>query len=158
MKYILAFLLFLTVPFYAVAQHNHGGGSRGGSSQVRQPANMHGRGTAPSSHAGLQQRHVGSFQHGVAAQRHWDGRHFDRGYHNQHFGYDHRFGWRGCTWYGSPFVVGSRFWWGGVWFSIYEPIPNYWYDDTVYVEEFDGMYYIYSLQDPGVHFRIGVVF
>ena len=89
MKYILALVLFLTVPFYAVAQHGHGG-NRGGSN-VHQPANMHGRGTSPS---GLQQHH-GGFRHGAVAQRHWDGRHFDRNYYGRHFGYDHRFGWRG---------------------------------------------------------------
>lgn len=161
MKYILVFLLFLTAPFYMMAEHSHGG-NHGGSNHSQpanhpQPANMHGRGTSPSPHARLQQpqNRAGGSQR---AQRHWDGNRFDRDYHGRHFGYDHRFGWRGCAWYGNPFFVGSRFWWGGVWFSIMEPIPDYWYDGEVYIDEYGDAYYIYNPAYPGVRFRVGVVF
>lgn len=93
------------------------------------------------------------------AREHWDGRRFDHDYWDHHYGERHRFFWNHCQWYGPRFYPGSYFWYSGVYFVIVEPVPDYWDNDEVYVEYFDG--YGYALVNPmypGVHYRIDIQF
>lgn len=90
---------------------------------------------------------------------HWDGRRFDNDYWGRHWGRDHRFFWGHCAWYGPRFYPGSYFWYNGVYFVIIEQVPDYWYDEEVYVEYVDG--YGYALVNPlfpGIRYHIGVRF
>ena len=75
------------------------------------------------------------------------------------FGPDH-----GFRIYGQPFqVVGGypRFQYGGYWFSVVDPWPNYWannwYDtDDVYVTYVDNGYYLYNTRYPSVGIAISI--
>lgn len=93
-------------------------------------------------------------------RRHWDGRRFDRDFFRDHWGYAHRFYWRRCGWYGPRFMVGSYFWFNGVYFEIIDPVPPYWYDDPVVVIYDDdcGCYYIVDPMYPGVRIHVGIRF
>jgi len=66
--------------------------------------------------------------------------------------------------YGLPvLVVGgySRFQYGGYWFSLVDPWPEYWSDnwyenDDVYIDYFDDGYYLHNRRHPGVRIAISV--
>jgi hypothetical protein len=73
---------------------------------------------------------------------HFDGRRFDHDYFRERWGADHRFYWHHCRWYGPRFYVGSRFYYSGVWFVIVDPVPDYWGDGDVYIDDIDGVYYL----------------
>lgn len=173
-------LLFATLP--ALAQRNSGHESHGnsfhgavsghtqfhGNAGVRQ----HGNGERPN--VGVRQRGNDSrggeqprgyqgrgynYSHGRGVEthnQHWDGRHFEHGYFGQHWGHDHRFFWGRCNWWGPRFGVGSWFWYNDAYFVIVDPIPDYWYDDEVYVDEYDGAYYLMDPLYPGVRFALRV--
>ena len=55
----------------------------------------------------------------------------------------------------------SRFQYGGFWFSILDPWPEYWSDnwydnDDVYIDYSGDGYYLYNRRYPGVRIAIGV--
>jgi hypothetical protein len=59
-----------------------------------------------------------------------------------------------------PYVVGgySRFQYGGFWFGMYDPWPAGWYyTDDVYVDFYDGQYFLYNRMHPGARLVINVV-
>ena len=77
----------------------------------------------------------------------------DPQYH-QYFGEEHRFQ------IGERVDVDGfpRFQYGGFWFVLEEPWPEYWYDtDEFYVVYTDGGYYLYDYDDPGVMVQLVVV-
>jgi hypothetical protein len=70
------------------------------------------------------------------------------------FGQGHRFVIR------EPVMVGgySRFQYGGFWFGFVQPWPVGWYyTDDVYVDYYDGGYYLYNPYYPGARVSISVV-
>ena len=70
------------------------------------------------------------------------------------FGEGHRFVIR------EPVVVGgySRFQYGGFWFGFVQPWPVDWYyTDDVYVDYYDGGYYLYNPYYPGSRISISVI-
>jgi hypothetical protein len=83
---------------------------------------------------------------------------FDHEYYGRHFGGDHRFYWQHCRWHGPRFYPGSSFWYGGAWFVIVDPVPDYWGDEYVYIEEIDGFYYVVNPMYPGQRFIVTVIF
>jgi hypothetical protein len=159
----LVFGVFLTAaPVFA--QHGHGGGGRASS------------GRSSGGHAQAQPRsesrpaparpgfNGGSTYHPRTAapevRSHWNGHAFDRAYFAAHWGPAHPFYWGRAEWWGPRWYVGSRFWFGGVWFSVIDPIPSYWYNDevTVIYDEDCGCYYAVDPVYPGVRIHIGVAF
>ena len=86
--------------------------------------------------------HRGGHDREFERRDHWNGRRFDDDYFRGHWGNEHRFYWHHCRWYGPRFMVGSRFYYGGGWFIIVDPIPDYWGDDYVYIDDIDGVYYL----------------
>ncbi|MGA8871951.1 MAG: hypothetical protein WB460_12475 [Candidatus Acidiferrales bacterium] len=77
----------------------------------------------------------------------------------RYFGRDHRF-----RLYRYPmFVVGGypRFQYGGLWFTVLDPWPEYWADnwyenDEVYIDYSDGGYYLYDSRYPGVGIAVSI--
>ena len=71
-----------------------------------------------------------------------------------HFGRDHSFRINRPT-----MVAGHRrFRYGGYWFGFVDPWPVGWYyTDEVYVDYFDGGYYLYNRVHPGIRISIHVV-
>jgi hypothetical protein len=60
----------------------------------------------------------------------------------------------------QPVMVGgySRFQYGGFWFGFVQPWPAGWYyTDDVYVDYYDGGYYLYNPYYPGSRISISVV-
>ncbi len=80
-------------------------------------------------------------------------------YYRRNFGRDHRF-----RIYNLPVVVVGgypRFQYGGYWFSLVDPWPEYWSNnwyenDYVYVEYFDNGYYLYNRRYPRDRIAISV--
>jgi hypothetical protein len=71
-----------------------------------------------------------------------------------HFGRDHRFR------IGHPTVVEGqpRFQYGGYWFVMTDPWPAGWdYNDEVYVDYIDGVYYLIDPLHPGVQIVVNVI-
>lgn len=86
-------------------------------------------------------------------------RSFDHAYWGTHFGVAHPFFWYHCRWFGPRFSVGSRFYYGGVWFVIVDPVPEIWLDDgAVYVDYVNGVYYLVSPVHPGLRIAVTVGF
>jgi hypothetical protein len=79
--------------------------------------------------------------------------------YREHFGRDH-----GFRIHGLPMVaLGGypRFEYDGLWFSIVDPLPEDWSDDwydddDVYIEYFDGGYYLDNRRHPGARVAISV--
>ena len=71
-----------------------------------------------------------------------------------HFGRDHRFRINRST-----MVAGHRrFRYGGYWFGFVDPWPVGWYyTDEVYVDYYDGGYYLCNRVHPGIRISINVV-
>jgi hypothetical protein len=73
-------------------------------------------------------------------------------YFTSYYGRDH-----GFRVYGLPFMMMGgypRFQYGGYWFSVMDPYPEYWgqdwYEsDEMYVDYYDGGYYMYNRRFPG---------
>jgi hypothetical protein len=66
--------------------------------------------------------------------------------------------------YTRPVIVGGypRFWFGGYWWMIVDPWPEFWSDtwydaDDVYIDYSDG-YYLYNRRHPGPGLALTVVF
>ncbi|HVB85530.1 MAG TPA: hypothetical protein VNK23_02555 [Candidatus Dormibacteraeota bacterium] len=79
--------------------------------------------------------------------------------YRSHFGRDHRF-----RLYRYPmFVVDGypSFQYGGFWFTVLDPWPEYWSDnwyenDDVYVDYSNGGYYLYDQRYPGVGIAVSI--
>ncbi len=76
-----------------------------------------------------------------------------------HFGSPHRFRIRACPaiYNGYP-----RFRYGGYWFVMVDPWPEFWSDnwyetDDVYIDYSDG-YYLYNRRHPGVALALSISF
>jgi hypothetical protein len=105
-------------------------------------------------------------QHWQSEHRNWQQRGGYHGYripddrYRQYFGPSHAFGI-----YTVPVVVYSgypRFQYGGLWFNVVDPWPEYWasdwYDtDDVYILYTDGGYYLVDQRYPGVMLAVDVV-
>jgi len=78
-----------------------------------------------------------------------------------HFGRGHWF-----RVYGAPIMVVEghpRFQYGGFWFGVVDPVPEYWasnwYEtDDVYVDYVNDGYYMYNRRHPGVAIAVNVSF
>jgi hypothetical protein len=102
-----------------------------------------------------QQHRAGDFE---SQRRTWSQRGGYNGYRvpdvyfSSNYGRDHSF-----HVYGLPFMeVGGypRFQYGGYWFSVMDPYPEYWgrdwYEtDDMYVDYYEGGYYMYDRRFPG---------
>ena len=170
-KTLLMLAATLLFAFPAFAQHGHNGGGRMGGHEGhgeirrqdtrpigRAPARgeAHGEGNFHDNH-GFRGYHYGVGRHEVRS--HWREGRFDHDFFVAHWGYAHPFFWGHCQWFGPRFYPGSYFWFDGVDFVIIEAVPDYWYDDEVYVDYIDG--YGYALVNPmypGVHYRIDIRF
>ena len=109
-----------------------------------------------------QQHRAGSWQ---SDHRTWQQRGGYNGYripeyrYRGHFGPEH-----GFRIYGRPFlVVGGypRFQYGGYWFSLVDPWPEYWANnwyntDDVYVSYVDNGYYLFNRRHPTVGIAISI--
>ena len=79
--------------------------------------------------------------------------------YRSHFGRDHRF-----RLYRYPmFVVGGypSFQYGGFWFTVLDPWPEYWSDnwyenDDVYIDYSNGGYYLYDQRYPGAGIAVSI--
>ena len=154
-------LLFLT-PAFAQHGRQQGGERRGGEQRQRFDRE-------PREHKQQVREHRDEYREhrdrdrgrdhdrGFERRDRWDGHRFNNDYYNDHFGVGHRFYWHHCRWYGPRFFVGSRFYYGGFWFVIVDPVPDYWGDDYVYIEDIDGVYYLVNPLYPQ-HIIVNVVF
>ena len=104
---------------------------------------------------GWQQHRAGHFE---SEHRSWRDRGGYRGYHVPDDHFRRSFGrGHGFRIHGLPYMeVGGypRFQYGGLWFSVIEPYPEYWGDDwydrdEMYVDYFDGGYYLFNRRFPG---------
>jgi hypothetical protein len=109
-----------------------------------------------------QQHRAGSWQ---SDHRTWQQRGGYNGYRIPEYRYRGYFGpEHGFRIYGRPFlVVGGypRFQYGGYWFSLVDPWPEYWandwYDtDDVYVSYVDNGYYLFNRRYPTVGIAISI--
>lgn len=112
-------------------------GERGGRQRVDREPREHRQ--AVREH---REEYRGRRGHGPEIRDHYDGRRFDHDYFRSRWGAEHRFYWHHCRWYGPRYTVGSRFYYGGVWFVIIDPVPDYWGDGDVYIDDIDGVYYL----------------
>jgi hypothetical protein len=116
----LAIIMFLILAFVPAAQAQHGHNSHG---QVNH------------SHAG-QAEHGVSYGHGRN-----EGRAIDEHYRSGYFGHSHRVLVGG-------FYGRRTFQFGGIWFGL-DVWPAYWYaSDYVYVEYYDGDYFLVNERFP----------
>ena len=73
-------------------------------------------------------------------------------YYREHYGEGHSF-----RVYSLPFMFEGgdpRFQYGGYWFTVLDPVPEYWgsdwyQNDDVYVDYYDNGYYLYDRRYPG---------
>jgi hypothetical protein len=76
-----------------------------------------------------------------------------------YFGAPHRF-----RIYSLPmYMVGGypRFQYGGFWFSLVDPWPEYWSDnwyqtDDVYIDYYNDGYYLYNRRHPGLRIAVNI--
>jgi hypothetical protein len=167
---MLSLLLVSSVGFgYAQHDEKHGGQDR----QVHQ-------GQTSDEQRGHSEQHQQEQQHGYQQQRMHEGQQHDywqqhraNNFESQHQSWTQRGGYRGdrvrdmdfrqsfgrqhsFRLYGLPYAqIGeqSRFQYGGYWFSMMEPYPEYWganwyRNDDVYVDYNDGGYYLYNRRYP----------
>lgn len=153
--WLFSMFLFLTLP--ALAQHNRGGGGGHNGGGHSSGGNHNG---GERQHNNVQRGRRENRRHEARGERrnHWDGRRFDRDYFRGHWGDGNRFYWGRCNWWGPRFYVGSYFRYNDVYFVILEPVPDYWYDDVVYVDEIGNEYVLVNPLHPGVYFRLDVRF
>lgn len=75
-------------------------------------------------------------------------------HYRAHFGREHHFAIHHVT------VVGGRphFAYGGYNFEIVQPWPVGWsYNDDCYIEDVDGVYYLFNVRHPGVRIEVNVL-
>jgi hypothetical protein len=146
-NFFLALALLAALALPAFAQHGgHNGGQRGG----------HNAGQRGGHEArGPQGTHNGSW----GRERRYEGRRFENRYWRGHYGPGYRYGWGRTRWIGRPYFAGSRFFVGGYWFVLVEPVPVYWYGDPYYVEYDPHFgYVLVNPVYPGVYVGVNVIF
>jgi hypothetical protein len=130
--------------------------------QVNMPSQQKQHGQEGEQRGAWQERRAHSWQ---SEHRDWRQRGGYTGYRipedrfRGHFGRDH-----GFRVYSLPvLVIGGypRFQYGGFWFSLVDPWPEYWSDnwydsDDVYVDYSDEGYYLYNGRHPGDRIAISV--
>jgi hypothetical protein len=89
----------------------------------------------------------------------YNGYHIPDDHYRGYFGRDHQFLIRTLP----VVVIGGypRFQYGGYWFSLVDPWPEYWSNnwhenDEVYIDYFDDGYYLYNRRYPGNRMAITV--
>ena len=124
---LLAASLFLAMPAIASAQHGHSQHENHG-------------------HENHQHENHGHENRGHENRR--EHRHFDEHYRHDHFGRGHAVECHELGWDHGRFFFG-----GGYWNLTY--FPDYWLPyDVVYVDFFDGDYYLYN---DRLHARVAIV-
>jgi hypothetical protein len=132
------------------------------SQEVSEPSRQKPHGQEGEQRGAWQERRAHSWQ---SEHRDWQQRGGYIGYRipddrfRGHFGRDHEF-----RVYSLPvLVVGGypRFQYGGFWFSLIDPWPEYWSDDwydndDVYVDYSEDGYYLYNHRHPGDRIAISV--
>jgi hypothetical protein len=130
--------------------------------QARRPSEQEQHGRAVEQRDAWQQHRARSWE---SEHRTWQQRGSYSGYRipddrfRVSFGSVHRF-----RIYSLPVLVVEgypRFQYGGFWFSLVDPWPEYWSDnwyetDDVYIDYYDGGYYLYNRRHPGVRIAINV--
>jgi hypothetical protein len=109
-----------------------------------------------------QQHRAGSWQseHRTWQQRGgYDGYHIPQNHFYGYFGSSHRFHIHSLSL--EIFDGHPSFKYGGYWFSIIDPWPEYWTDnwyetDYVYIDYSNDGYYLYNRRHPGVGIAINV--
>jgi hypothetical protein len=92
----------------------------------------------------------------VAQNRGNNGNHYGRipdDHYHANFGHGHSFHMI------RPQMISgyNRFQYGGYWFGFNQGWPSGWsYDDDVYVEYVDGVYYLYDLRHPGIRITLNI--
>ena len=178
-KTLVLLAIFALAAIPAFAQHgNHNGGQRGNSgggheqhAQKQPKQDNRGRGIERDDHINgrhaereFHQQHETRGYHNAAPRgeyaRHWDGRRFDHGFFESHWGYNHRFFWGHCGWYGPRWAIGSAFWYDGLYFEIVDTIPYDWYDASVAIiyDPVCDCYYAINPSYPGVRIHVGIRF
>ncbi len=155
---------------HASAQPHNGGGAKvqNNHTQVNNHTTVNNQHTTVNERTTIIQQNrtvnnyhgggYGGFRSGEA-RGYWRGGRFDHAYFGSHWGGYNRFYFGNCVWFGGPrWGIGSYFWFNGAYFSIVEPVPFGWYDDEVYVDDIDGVYYLVNPSYPGVYIRVGVRF
>ena len=174
--------MFALMAVPALAQRgreNHGNRGNGGERQERHEARVQrqpkqdnrGRGIMRDDHVNNRaaerdfhrDHDRGGYHYGTPRgefRRHWDGHRFDHEFFESHWGYRHPFYWNHCGWYGPRWVIGSYFWYDGLYFEVIDPIPPYWYDGQVVIvyDEYCDCYYAVNDAYPGVRIHIGIRF
>lgn len=163
MKYLAGLLItFFSFVGVSNAQHRAGGGGKAPASHESHggPAPFHPTGHVDRGHPAQDRKHDhfnDDRRHSESRDRwHYDGRHFDRTYHERFFGRERHFFVGHPTYY----LGGYRFFYGGFWYR-YDVWPSDWcYCDQVYIDyDYDtDCYYMYNPFHPGLRLRIGVIF
>jgi hypothetical protein len=162
-------LLVFALPAYA--QHGNNGGHQNGRTQAAPRHDTQGRGVMRDDHINgkqadkqfhAQHGSVG-YHRGIAvgeARAHWNGRHFDHEFFESHWGYNHRFFWGHCGWYGPRWGLGSYFWYDGLYFEIVDTIPYDWYNAEVAIiyDPACDCYFAVNPVQPGLRIHVGVRF
>jgi hypothetical protein len=155
---LFATLLFAALP--AFAQHgSHASGGHASSGGHGFSGGSHAAGTQshPATRSGSGYNYSRGDIHG-GARAHWVGGRFEDHFFAAHWGAYNRFYFGGCNWWGPQFYVGSYFWYNGAYFEIVDPIDPLWYDEEVYVDYYDGGYYLVNPFRPGIRFAVRVRF
>jgi hypothetical protein len=130
--------------------------------QVNRPSQQEQHQRAIEQHGAWEQGRARSWQ---SEHRDWQQRGGYNGYripddrYRIYFGQNH-----GFRIYSLDVVIYSgspRFQFGGYWFSLVDPWPEYWSnnwyeDDDVYIEYYNGGYYMQNRRHPGVRLAINV--
>jgi hypothetical protein len=162
---VLAVMLLVAPAAFAQQQHqNHNGGHQNSGKPSGAHQSDRSRNSGHASERGNQGRGGGRGEaRGGNRERRGN---FDinrgrlRGDHEGRLcGRDHGFRDRDLRWFGPRFGIGSRFFWGGFWFEVYDP----WFFgpyDPYFIEydEMYGGYFVYSPTWPGHRIGITVVF
>ena len=159
MLWLFSAVLFMTLP--ALAQHNHGGGSRGGGTVSHGGGWSRGGGSArgEARHGGAERRsnriRQSRERQNHRAQEHFRGGRFEHNYFRGHWGREHRFYWGA---WGQTCGYDSWFFYNGAYFNILDPVPVAWCGDVVYVDEYGDGYVVVNPLYPHIVIRLGVRF
>ena len=149
-----ALVLFLGISIHAFAQEgNEKKGEGGGKAQQAQPEHAQ---QAQPQHTQKAQPQRAQQTQPVAQNRGNNGNHYGRipdDHYHANFGHGHSFHMI------RPQMISgyNRFQYGGYWFGFNQGWPSGWsYDDDVYVEYVDGVYYLYDLRHPGIRITLNI--
>ena len=175
---VMLLLLATTLPAFAQKEEEKGGGgAKPQAAQKAQPQQtqqqhtqkaqqpqraqqaqpQHTQKAQPQQAQQTQQQHTQKSQpQPVAQNRGNNGNHYGRisdDHYRANFGHGHSFHMI------RPQMISgyNRFQYGGYWFGFNQGWPSGWsYDDDVYVEYVDGVYYLYDLRHPGIRITLNI--